>query len=172
MLVNTALLTALGGMDEDFFLYYEEVALCHSAWLEGWGVEFDPSLSLTHLRPLQNRTLSPKMRVITRHSKLLYFRKHLPYWQFLLLTWIVTLEARIHGQQVRWSSRSEEARSWQAIGELARAFRAGVAPRGAAVRALAEAATRPTLARAAHAERPSRPPAIGSAWKRRGARTL
>ena len=31
MLVNTRLLAILGGMDEDFFLYYEEVALCRSA---------------------------------------------------------------------------------------------------------------------------------------------
>jgi GT2 family glycosyltransferase len=172
MLVNTNLLQAVGGMDEDFFLYYEEVALCHAAWRAGWGVAFDPSLALTHLRPLQNRALSPKMRVITRHSKLLYFRKHLPYWQLFLLTWIVTLEAQLHGQWMRWSGRSDEARSWGAIRELARAFRAGVAPRGPAVRALAEAVTMPSAVRASGTETATRPSGIGSARKRRGAPTL
>jgi GT2 family glycosyltransferase len=142
MLVNTQLLTALGGMDDDFFLYYEEVALCRSALALGKRVEFDPSLCVTHLRPLQNRTLSPKMRVITRHSKLLYFRKHLPHWQFILLSWLITIEAQIHGQQARCKDQSEEMRSWRTIQELAVAFRAGKAPHGRAVQALAEAVTR------------------------------
>ncbi len=48
----------------------------------GWRVEYDPAVEVVHLHPLQNRPISPKMRVITRHSKLLYFRKHLPRWQF------------------------------------------------------------------------------------------
>jgi GT2 family glycosyltransferase len=168
MLVNANLLTALGGMDEDFFLYYEEVALCRSAWRAGWSVAFDPSLAMTHLRPLQNRALSPKMRVITRHSKLLYFRKHLRYWQFLLLAWIVTFEARIHGQRARRRGRTDEARSWRTIHELARAFRAGVGPRGSAVRDLAEAVTRPGAVPAARSDPPSRASGIGSARKRRG----
>jgi GT2 family glycosyltransferase len=172
MLVNTNLLAALGGMDEDFFLYYEEVALCRSAWRAGWCVAFDPSLSVIHLHPLQNRTLSPKMRVITRHSKLLYFRKHLPRWQFVLLTWIITLEARVLGQQARRRGRSEETRAWRAIQELARAFRAGVAPRGPAVRDLAEAVTRPLMLRAPGTEPVTTPSGIGSARKRRGAPTL
>jgi GT2 family glycosyltransferase len=123
-------------MDEDFFLYYEEVALCRMAFKAGWRVVFDPSVAVTHLRPLQNRTLSPKMRVITRHSKLLYFRKHLPHWQFLGLAWIVTIEA-LYG---RWrSGASADRSSWQTVHELARAFRAGRAPAGGDVRRLADA---------------------------------
>jgi GT2 family glycosyltransferase len=169
MLVNTQLLVLLNGMDEDFFLYYEEVALCRSAFCAGWRVEFDPSVAVTHLRPLQNRALSPKMRVITRHSKLLYFRKHLPHWQFLGLSWIISLEALILGRRSLGMGRVEDARSWRTIHELARAFRAGVAPRGRDVRILAEAVTRP----AASSEVESRhaPSARGSARKRRGART-
>ncbi len=167
MLVNTQLLAVLGGMDEDFFLYYEEVALCQSARRAGWSVAYDPSVAVTHLRPLQNRALSPKMRVITRHSKLLYFRKHLPSWQFLGLAWIITLEALIFGWRSRWTRRAEDARSWRTIHQVARAFRAGAAPRGRDVRILAEAVTRP--AATAGATRPA-PSGIGSARKRRGAR--
>jgi GT2 family glycosyltransferase len=169
MLINTRLLAILGGMDEDFFLYYEEVALCRAARREGWRVEFDPSVAVTHLRPLQNRALSPKMRVITRHSKLLYFRKHLPPWQFHGLSWIVTLEATILGQWSRFARRSEDARSWRTIREVARAFRAGELLRGRDVRTLAESVTRPSSS----PQPETRPtfPRIGSARKRRGART-
>jgi GT2 family glycosyltransferase len=139
MLVDTGLLAAVGGMDEDFFLYYEEVALCHAARRQGWRVDYDPSLAVTHLRPLQNRTLSPKMRLITRHSKLLYFRKHLPRWQFLGLSWIISCEAFFRGWWSSGRGRIEDAGVWQSIGAVARGFRAGVVLRGPEVRRLAEA---------------------------------
>jgi GT2 family glycosyltransferase len=169
MLVSSRLLATLGGMDEDFFLYYEEVALCRAAHRLGRCVEFDPSLSVAHLCPLQNRAVSPKMRVITRHSKLLYFRKHLPPWQFHGLSWIVTLEATILGQWSRFTGRGEDARSWRTIREVSRAFRAGDVVRGRDVRKLAESVTRPSPPSSPEA-RPTLP-GIGSARKRRGART-
>ena len=42
MLVNTRMMAELGGMDEDFFLYHEEVALSRRAQDRGWRVEYDP----------------------------------------------------------------------------------------------------------------------------------
>ncbi len=139
MLVNARLLEQLGGMDEDFFLYYEEVALCRSARDRGWGVEYDPGLSLVHLRPLQNRAISPKMRVITRHSKLLYFRKHLPAWQFLALCVTVRAEALVRGAWCRARGQGGRARAWRSVGQVARLMRAGDDLRGRGVLALAEA---------------------------------
>ena len=170
MLLNTRMLADVGGMDEDFFLYYEEVALCRSAHRGGWRVEFDPNVSATHLRPLQNRALSPKMRVITRHSKLLYFRKHLPPWQFLGLSWIVTLEATIQGLWSTWSNRAEDTRSWRTIRRAARDFRAGNELRGVDVRTLAESVTRPSPTPPTHPEAKGQRTAIGLAGKRRGGR--
>ena len=139
MLVNARLLADLGGMDEDFFLYYEEVALCRSAHRRGWNVSYDPGLSVVHLRPLQNRPISPKMRVITRHSKLLYFRKHLPHWQFAALGALVRLEARVREALSRARGRSREARSWRAVDRVARLLGNGVDLRGREVRIMAEA---------------------------------
>jgi N-acetylglucosaminyl-diphospho-decaprenol L-rhamnosyltransferase len=172
MLVNSRLCAELGGMDEDFFLYYEEVAFCRAARCRDWRVEFDPSVMVTHLRPLQNRTLSPKMRVITRHSKLLYFRKHLPPWQFHGLSWIVTLEATILGLRSRLAGRTEDARSWQTIRALARAFRTGDVLRGRDVLRLAESVTRPKapLQSKKRPEPPGSGNGNGPARKRRGAR--
>ena len=141
VLLNPRMLADVGGMDEDFFLYYEEVALCRSAWDKGWRVEYDPGVAVVHLRPLQNRAISPKMRVITRHSKLLYFRKHLPRGQFLALVGIVRLEASIRGAWARARGRSADERAWRAIAEVARRLEAGEALGGRAVLALAEEAT-------------------------------
>jgi N-acetylglucosaminyl-diphospho-decaprenol L-rhamnosyltransferase len=143
MLVNTAMIAALGGMDEDFFLYYEEVAFSRAARRLGWRSEYDASVTVIHRHPLQNRAISPKMRVITRHSKLLYFLKHLPRWQFLSLSAIVTIEAAIRGIWSRFWRRSEDVRAWQTIGEIARSLRNEAEPRGRDVLRLAESVARP-----------------------------
>jgi N-acetylglucosaminyl-diphospho-decaprenol L-rhamnosyltransferase len=179
MLVNSALITALGGMDEDFFLYHEEVAFSRAARRLHWSVEYDASVNVVHRHPLQNRAISPKMRVITRHSKLLYFLKHLPRWQFLTLVEIVKLEAASQGVWSRLLLRPEEARAWRAIGDMARRLRSGEGPRGREVLALAELVEKPVPEnRPGH----SRPDAaalalkqafrfpLGSARKHRGAR--
>jgi N-acetylglucosaminyl-diphospho-decaprenol L-rhamnosyltransferase len=145
MLVNARLMAALGGMDEDFFLYHEEVAFSRSAHRAGWRVEFDPSVRVVHRHPLQNRALSPKMRVITRHSKLLYFLKHLPRWQFRVLAAIVAAEAALRG---RWSwlrGRPDEVWAWRAVGTMARRLRGGIPVRGREVLALAESVAGPAF---------------------------
>jgi len=138
MLVNSRLLVDLGGMDEDFFLYYEEVALSRSARDRGWTTEYDPGVSVVHLRPLQNRAISPKMRVIIRHSKLLYFRKHLPAWQFATLVATVRAEAKVRGPWARWRGRAADARSWRAVDRVARLLAGGAGLGGRAVLGMAE----------------------------------
>jgi GT2 family glycosyltransferase len=140
MLVNAAMLVAVGGMDEDFFLYYEEVALCRAAWQRGWRVQFDASVDVVHRHPLQTRIVSPKIRVITRHSKLMYFLKHLPRWQFVSLARMIELEAAMRRTGARVLGWRTEARAWQTVGQIAGELRSGLGPRGREILALAEAA--------------------------------
>lgn len=142
MLVESTLMSEISGMDEDFFLYYEEVALCRVAWNKGRRVEFDDSLSVVHLRPLQNRPISAKMRVIIRHAKLLYFCKHQPYWQFLALCAIVRLESKFRAGLSKSRGQWVEYRAWIAIATIARSMRQGRIPRGREVLLVAENATR------------------------------
>jgi N-acetylglucosaminyl-diphospho-decaprenol L-rhamnosyltransferase len=138
MLVNSRMMADLGGMDEDFFLYHEEVAFSRSAQNRGWRVEYDAGVQVIHRHPLQNRTISPKMRVIIRHSKLLYFRKHLPGWQFMGLSWIVTIESAARGLIARALGRTEACRAWRAIRDMTRRLRAGASVRGREALQLAE----------------------------------
>jgi GT2 family glycosyltransferase len=138
MLINPAMIAALGGMDEDFFLYYEEVAFSRAAQNFGWRVQYDASVNVVHRHPLQNRPISPKMRVITRHSKLLYFLKHLPRWQFRVLSRIVLWESAVRGLWSRLCGRRLEAGSWQTVGEVARRLRRGDELKGRGVLELAE----------------------------------
>ena len=139
MLVNARMLEALGGLDEDFFLYYEEVALCRAAASRGWRVEYDPGIEVVHLHPLQTRPISPLLRVITRHSKLLYFRKFRPRWEFLALCAIVNIESRVKGLRARLSGDRVGSRTWKTVGAIERQLRRGDRLGGRAVLKLAQA---------------------------------
>ncbi len=143
MLVNSEMIAELGGMDEDFFLYHEEVAFSREAQNHGWRVEYDPRVTVIHRHPLQNRPISPMMRVITRHSKLLYFLKHLPRWQFESLAAIVWCEAAIKGAWSRLMLRPAEARAWKLIAGITQAMRAGRGPTGREILELAQSVDRP-----------------------------
>jgi N-acetylglucosaminyl-diphospho-decaprenol L-rhamnosyltransferase len=143
MLVSSKMVAELGGMDEDFFLYHEEVAFSREAQNHGWRVEFDPSVTVIHRHPLQNRPISPMMRVITRHSKLLYFLKHLPRWQFESLAAIVSIEAAIKGCWSRLFHHPVDTRAWRVIAQITRAMREGRGPTGRGVLELAQSIGRP-----------------------------
>jgi GT2 family glycosyltransferase len=154
MLVNDAMIAELGGMDEDFFLYYEEVAFSRSARDRGWDVEYDGGVHVVHRYPLQNRAVSPKMRVITRHSKLLYFRKHLPRWQFLGLSWFVSAEAACRGTWAGLAGRTPLQEAWRAVGAISSRLRSGEEIKGREALRLAEAAERGGLDRPIRMNRP------------------
>jgi GT2 family glycosyltransferase len=93
LLVRRRCWDELGGFDPSFFLYYEDVDLCHRARAMGWDVWHEPGVALVHHHPLHTRPVPPALRLVTRHALLSYARKHWPRWQFRSLAWIVRLEA-------------------------------------------------------------------------------
>lgn len=92
-MVRRSVFETLHGLDERFFLYYEEVDFCWRAWKQKWQVVHDPQVGVIHLRPLEQRTVAPKLRVVLRHSLLHYFQKNLPYWQFMVMAVGVSIQA-------------------------------------------------------------------------------
>jgi GT2 family glycosyltransferase len=93
LLLRRECLAQLGGLDEDFFLYYEDVDLCRRAKDQGWAVRYEPGLRAIHHRPLHGRKVSAPLRVFTRHALLVYGAKHWPRWQFQALAGLIYLEA-------------------------------------------------------------------------------
>jgi N-acetylglucosaminyl-diphospho-decaprenol L-rhamnosyltransferase len=93
LLVRRACLQDLGGLDENYFLYYEDVDLCRRAGARRWSVWHDPSLRAVHHYPVHGRGVPPLLRVITRHSLLTYSARHWPRWQARVLAGIVRVEA-------------------------------------------------------------------------------
>jgi N-acetylglucosaminyl-diphospho-decaprenol L-rhamnosyltransferase len=93
LLVRRECLLDLGGFDEDYFLYYEDVDLCRRARERGWHVWFEPTLEVTHHSPLHLRSVPAPLRLMTRHALLTYSTKHWPRWQSLFLGGLMWLEA-------------------------------------------------------------------------------
>ncbi len=87
-LVPHPVLKEVGGFDERFFLYYEEVDLCLRIKAAGYRIQYWPDVVVTHLGgasamkvagepfcPKEAQLLLARMR-----SKLLYYRKHHGWW--------------------------------------------------------------------------------------------
>jgi len=119
LLVRRACWEELGGFDDRFFLYYEDVDLCRRARAAGWSVAFEPALSAVHHHPLHGRDVPPHLRVITRHALLTYARKHWPGWKFQVLARIVRLEAWCRHWAACWRRQPATAELFADLNRIA-----------------------------------------------------
>jgi N-acetylglucosaminyl-diphospho-decaprenol L-rhamnosyltransferase len=125
LLLRRACVQDLGGLDERFFLYYEDVDLCRRARARGWSVWYEPKLRVTHHHPLHGRRVPPLLRLITRHSLLTYAARHWPRWQLRVLAGVVRLEAWTRRLWARWRGRPDEAKVFRDLGRVAADLAAG-----------------------------------------------
>ena len=132
--VRTELMQQLNGFDQDYFLYFEETDFCHRARLRGWRTGFEPDLSVCHQKPLQNRAVSPMIRLWTRHSRLVYFRKNRPWLEFRIMLAVVRIESAIKARLARFGLGLYPAGLWIAIHQLTSRFLEGTEPRGTLAR--------------------------------------
>lgn len=115
LLVQRACLQDLGGLDEEFFLYYEDVDLCLRARQRGWTVWYEPNLAVVHHHPLHSRPVPAALRLVTRHSLLTFGAKHWPRWQYRLLARIVRAEAWTRRAWAWWRGDVQQANSFREL---------------------------------------------------------
>ena len=125
LLVRGDCLRDLGGLDEDYFLYYEDVDLCRRAQERGWSVWFEPNLTVIHHHPLHQRAVPAALRMVTRHSLMMYAAKHWPTWQFHLLTRVVQTEAALRRAGAWWTGDGQQGRVFATLADLCRELRKG-----------------------------------------------
>jgi GT2 family glycosyltransferase len=125
LLVRRDCLADLRGLDEDYFLYYEDVDRCRRARERGWSVWYEPNLAVVHHHPLHQRSVPAVLRLVTRHSLMMYAAKHWPKWQFRLLTRIVQGESWLRRLNAWWNADTQPARVFAALGAVCRDLRRG-----------------------------------------------
>jgi len=83
LLIRRSDLEAVGGLDERFFMYTEDVDLCTSVRARGRKVLFVPDAEILHLRG-RSAGRNPETERLRRLSHLAFYEKHLPRWVGLL----------------------------------------------------------------------------------------
>ena len=77
LMMRTSTFEQLGGFDEGFFLYFEEIDLCRRARRAGWDVVYEPRVRVTHLESQTTGVQRDKRRPrYWYESRRRYFVKH------------------------------------------------------------------------------------------------
>ncbi len=82
LLLRTEAFRTVGGFDERFFLYFEDVDLCLRLEGAGWRLTQEAGALVTHAGGLRGRKVSDGLY---RPSQLLFYRLHRPAWEFRVL---------------------------------------------------------------------------------------
>ncbi len=76
LLVRPEAYAAVGGLDEGYFMYAEEVDLCYALRRAGWQVWYHPQARVTHLGGASSRNRRPEREGDLYTSRVRFFRKH------------------------------------------------------------------------------------------------
>jgi N-acetylglucosaminyl-diphospho-decaprenol L-rhamnosyltransferase len=125
LLVRRQCLDDLGGFDESFFLYYEDVDFCRRARLAGWQVLYDPSVWAVHHWPLHARAVPAALRVMTRHALLTYSARHWSGWSARLLGGLIWSEACLRRAWAWLTGRADDQQHFARLCRLIALLRAG-----------------------------------------------
>lgn len=93
LFIRKSLFDSLGGFDERFFLYFEDMDLCLRSLAAGAGVVLLPTLVFTH----EGGVSQCSREIQKRHyytSQKLYFEKHRPKWECDALKFLRKISVR------------------------------------------------------------------------------
>jgi N-acetylglucosaminyl-diphospho-decaprenol L-rhamnosyltransferase len=76
LLLRAEALAALGGFDEGFFMYSEELDLCRRLRAAGWAVYFEPAARVVHHEGQSSGQVAGLRHRHFQRSRVRYFRKH------------------------------------------------------------------------------------------------
>jgi GT2 family glycosyltransferase len=76
LLVRRQLIDEIGGFDERFFMYNEEVDFCYRARAAGWKVVFSPDAEFVHVGGASTLQIRPQMYREQLRSHLRFLAKH------------------------------------------------------------------------------------------------
>lgn len=113
LLVRWAALAQIGGFDDGFFMYSEELDLCKRLKTAGWRVVYDPGSIVIHYEGRSSQQVSTRRHILFNRSKVRYYRKyfgviwaellrHYLLLEFRLRMWIERLKAAVgHKRDLR-----------------------------------------------------------------------
>ena len=91
MLVRKDAINEVGMMDEQFFMYAEEMDWCYRFSKKGWKIVFAPVGEIIHYRGKSSKQNEVKSKLQNRGSAILFVKKHRNRLTFILACFLVGL---------------------------------------------------------------------------------
>lgn len=93
MMIRSEVITQVGGLDEGYFIYSEEIDWCYRIRKAGWRVFFTPEAEIIHLGgQAMNRAVDVRI-VLKYKGEYRFYRKHYPFWKYIVLRLLVSIIA-------------------------------------------------------------------------------
>jgi N-acetylglucosaminyl-diphospho-decaprenol L-rhamnosyltransferase len=89
LLVRRAAYEGVGGLDEGFFMYSEELDWCRRIKSAGWEIVYLPAAVVVHHEGKSSEQVVPARHIYFQSSKVRYFRKHHGPFQAEVLRWFL-----------------------------------------------------------------------------------
>lgn len=90
MLARRQLIDDIGGLDERFFMYSEELDWCRQARAASWAVAYDPAAEIVHYEGKSSEQVVAARHIRFFYGRVLYTRKyHGAVWAELLRAWLL-----------------------------------------------------------------------------------
>lgn len=103
MLLRREAVESMGGFDESYFMYYEEVDLCRRMADAGWEVHFTPAARVTHVGGASTSQYRTEMLIRHFQSTLQYYSRH--YSGLRLGFWLAAMHLKRVALLARDSAR-------------------------------------------------------------------
>ena len=94
LLVRRADAEGVGGLDERYFMYTEDVDFCAALRARGRRILFTPNVEVVHLRGRSAASAPAATRDAYRRSRIAFYEKHHPGWAPLLKLYLRIRERR------------------------------------------------------------------------------
>jgi GT2 family glycosyltransferase len=89
LLVRREVYEQVGGLDEGFFMYSEELDWCRRIKDTGWELVYQPAATIVHHEGKSSQQVVPARHIYFQNSKVRYFRKHHGAFQAESLRWFL-----------------------------------------------------------------------------------
>jgi len=125
-------LEEVGLLDENFFMYSEELDWCYRAKAVGWEVGYLPNAQVIHYGGRSSAQEVPARHIHFQQSKLTFFRKHHGRWQAELLRSFLmgSYALQLVAECVKWLLRHKPALRRQRVAAYWQVLRSGLKARG------------------------------------------
>jgi len=108
MIISRKALETIGGFDEEFPIFFNEVDWCFRAKQAGWKIYFTPDAEITHIGGQSTKQVKTQMRVESQRSLRRFYEKHykgricpLTYRLVMLGIWLNARLIHRQGRELR-----------------------------------------------------------------------